>query len=77
MSIDYDTLYNTISKEFSNSRIELIDTVGDKNHYSLKITSAKFNGLSRIEQHKIVHKILKDCLGKDLHALSIQTFKTE
>jgi stress-induced morphogen len=77
MPINYDILYETILRGFSNSKIELVDAVGDNNHYSVKITSEKFNNLSRVEQHKLVHKVLKDYLGTDLHALSIQTFKTK
>ena len=76
MPIEYNALYQAISNGFPNSKIELIDTVGDSNHYQVKITSEKFNNLSRVNQHKLVHEILKDCLGTDLHALSIQTFKT-
>ncbi|WP_236870110.1 BolA/IbaG family iron-sulfur metabolism protein [Candidatus Bandiella numerosa] len=77
MPINYDVLYETILRGFPNSKIELVDTVGDNNHYNVKITSEKFNTLSRVEQHKLVHKVLKDCLGTDLHALSIQTFQTK
>ena len=77
MPINHNTLYKAISDSFPNSRIELIDTVGDSNHYQVKITSEKFNNLSRVNQHKLVHQALKDCLGTDLHALSIQTFKTK
>jgi stress-induced morphogen len=77
MPINHDVLYQTILQGFPNSKIELVDTVGDSNHYNVKITSEKFNNLFRVEQHKLVHKVLKDCLGTDLHALSIQTFKTK
>lgn len=77
MPMNYDILYQIILQGFPDSKIELVDTVGDNNHYNVKITSKKFNKLSRVEQHKLVHKVLKDCLGTDLHALSIQTFTTE
>ncbi len=77
MPIDFDTLYNTIAGAFPSSKIDLVDTVGDSNHYNVKITSKKFNCLTRIQQHKLVHQTLKDCLGTDLHAISIQTFKTK
>jgi len=75
MTIEYNTLYSLIDNAFPNSTIELVDLAGDNNHYQLKITSAVFNNLSRIEQHKLVHAALKTELKKDLHALSIQTFK--
>lgn len=77
MSIEYKDLYQQIVTGFPDSKVELLDLVGDSNHYSVKITSSKFNTLSRIEQHKLVHKVLKKSLGTELHALSIQTFQTK
>ena len=37
------------------------------------IKSKVFNGLSKIEQHKLVYKSLKGKMGNELHALSITT----
>ncbi len=39
----------------------------------LKISSKIFNGISKIEQHKLVYKSLKGKMGNELHALSITT----
>ena len=36
MLIDHNILYKAISDSFPNSTIELIDTVGDNNHYQVK-----------------------------------------
>ena len=49
------------------------DLAGDENHYSATIKSKIFNGKSKIEQHKIVYKSLKNKMGNELHALSINT----
>ena len=76
MPVNFDVLYKALSDQFPNSVIELDDTVGDNNHYSVKITSKKFNHLSTLEQHRLVHKVLKNYLKSNLHAISIKTFKT-
>ena len=47
--------------------------MGDSNHYSAKISSKMFNGMSKIEQHKLVYKSLQGKMGNELHALSITT----
>ena len=47
--------------------------MGDNNHYAAIIKSSKFNGLNKIEQHKLVYKSLKGKMGNELHALSITT----
>ena len=54
-------------------QLKLKILMGDNNHYSAKIKSKIFNGLSKIEQHKIVYKSLKGKMGNELHALSITT----
>ena len=53
--------------------IEIKDLMGDNNHYySAIIKSKMFNGLNKIEQHKLVYKSLKGKNGQmNLHALSI------
>jgi stress-induced morphogen len=47
--------------------------MGDNNHYSAVIKSKLFNGLNKIDQHKLVYKSLKGKMGNELHALSITT----
>ena len=37
------------------------------------ISSKIFNGISKIEQHKLVYKSLQGKMGNELHALSITT----
>ena len=53
--------------------IEIVDLMGDKNHYSATIKSKLFNNLNKIEQHKLVYKSLKGKMGNELHALSLTT----
>lgn len=53
--------------------IELYDTVGDNNHYSLKIRSERFSGKNRVQSHQIVYDALKEMLKRDLHAIQINT----
>ena len=47
--------------------------MGDNNHYSAKIKSSVFKGMTKIEQHKLVYKSLKGKMGNELHALTITT----
>ena len=62
-----------ITESIPDATIEIKDLVGDNNHYSAKISSKIFNGISKIEQHKLVYKSLKGKMGNELHALSITT----
>ena len=62
-----------ILSSIPDAQIEIKDLMGDKNHYSATIQSKQFNGLSKIDQHKLVYKSLKGKMGNELHALAIKT----
>ena len=53
--------------------VEIQDLAGDGNHYSATVSSSRFIGKSKIEQHKIVYAALKGKMGNELHALAIKT----
>jgi len=73
MSISQNDLRTLIAKAFPNAQIEIIDLVGDENHYSVKIIDQSFAGKSRILQHKMVNEALKGYLGDILHAMQLKT----
>ena len=73
MPVSKKVITDLITESIPDATIEIKDLMGDNNHYSAKITSKLFNGISRIEQHKIVYKSLKGKMGNELHALSITT----
>ena len=73
MPLPEKEIKNLIMESIPDAIIEIKDLMGDNNHYSALIKSKVFNGLTKIEQHKIVYKALKGKMGDELHALSITT----
>ena len=73
MALPLEEIKKLIISSIPDATIEIKDLMGDNNHYSAIIKSKMFNGLSRIEQHKLVYKSLKGKMGNELHALSITT----
>lgn len=73
MPLPEKEIKNLIMESIPDAIIEIKDLMGDNNHYSAVIKSKVFNGLTKIEQHKIVYKSLKGKMGDELHALSITT----
>ena len=73
MALSIQEIKNLIISSIPDAKIEIHDLAGDNNHYSAKITSKIFKGISKIEQHKIIYKSLKGKMGNELHALSITT----
>ena len=56
-----------------DASVELIDIAGDDDHWSAIVTSATFDGLSKLKQHQLVYKALGTHMGGALHALQLQT----
>ena len=73
MALSIKEIRELITSSITDAIIEIKDLVGDSNHYSAKISSKIFNGMSKIEQHKLVYKSLQGKMGNELHALSITT----
>lgn len=42
-------------------------------HFRVIIVSAKFDGLSRVERHRLVHEVVAQELKQHIHALAVQT----
>ncbi|MFH4354504.1 MAG: BolA/IbaG family iron-sulfur metabolism protein [Neisseriaceae bacterium] len=56
----------------SNIPCKHIEVTGDGHHFFAKIVSSSFNGLGRLERHRLVKEILKPVIrSNELHALSI------
>ena len=73
MAMDIKEVETLIKEALPNAIKEIQDLAGDSNHYSVTITSSKFSGKSKIEQHKMVYNSLKGKMGNELHALAIKT----
>ena len=73
MPLPIKEIKKMITSSIPDATIEIKDLMGDNNHYSATIKSKMFNGLSKIEQHKLVYRSLGGKMGNELHALSITT----
>ena len=73
MAMDIKEVETLIKDALPDAIIEIQDLAVDSNHYSATITSSKFSGKSKIEQHKMVYNSLKGKMGNELHALAIKT----
>lgn len=40
-------------------------------HFSVRLTSERFNGLSRLARHRLVYDSLHDLIPRGIHALAI------
>jgi stress-induced morphogen len=64
---------NLLRKSFPDSKIEVVDTMGDEDHYEVRISSTHFYGKTKIQQHQMVFQALEGSVGGKVHALSLKT----
>ena len=73
MAMSADEIERLIRASIPDAEVEIVDLAGDGDHYSAKVLSRTFIGLTRVQQHQRVYAALGGRMGGDLHALQLQT----
>lgn len=74
MAISLDEVRLMIEASLPGAQVEVVDDTGTQDHLRATVTAAQFEGLSRIEQHKLVKKAVQTRFDDgSIHALSIKT----
>jgi stress-induced morphogen len=68
-----DDLKRRIEDALPGSSAAVEDLTGGGDHFRAEVVSDRFEGLSRIEQHRLVYDVFGDEVGGPIHALSIKT----
>ena len=62
-----------IEAAIPGAQAEVQDTTGGGDHFSATVTAAAFDGLGRIEQHRLVYGVFGAEIGGPIHALALRT----
>ncbi|CAK7192157.1 putative protein RP812 [Commensalibacter sp. Nvir] len=62
-----------LQSSFPTAVIKVGALKDDGRHFYCKIAAKEFVGLSKLQQHQLVYKVLWDYMKDDLHALALQT----
>ena len=73
MAMNAEEIEQLIVDGIPDAVVEISDLRGDGDHYAAHIVSPSFEGKSRVQQHQMVYQALQGRMGKELHALAIQT----
>jgi stress-induced morphogen len=68
-----EDLKTRIEGALPGAKASVEDLTGGGDHFRAEVVSDRFEGLSRIEQHRLVYGIFGDEVGGPIHALSIKT----
>ena len=73
MAMAADEIEAMIMTAMPDAAVEIKDLAGDGNHYSARVISPSFAGMSRVRQHQAVYAALQGKMGNELHALQLET----
>ena len=73
MAMTSDEIEELILKTFPNAKIVIDDLRGDGDHYAAQIIAEEFKGKTRVQQHQMVYNAMGGKMGKELHALALNT----
>ena len=73
MAMAADDIERLIRDAIPDADVTITDLAGDGDHYSARVVSPSFAGLTRIQQHQRVYAALGGKMGGELHALQLQT----
>jgi stress-induced morphogen len=73
MPMAADDIVALIRAVLPDAEIEIRDLAGDGDHYAARVVSAAFEGMNRVERQRLVYKALGGRMGRELHALQLET----
>ena len=66
-------LKTRIEAAIPGAQAQVEDLTGGGDHFRAEVVSDRFDGLSRIDQHKLVYDVFGNDVGGPIHALSLKT----
>lgn len=71
---DLDEIRSMIEAALPGAEVEVIDETGAGDHLRANVSAPQFDGLSRIDQHRMVKAAVKERFDDGtIHALSVRT----
>ena len=72
---------NSIKEKIKNyipeSKVEVKDTTGTGDHFSVIVISDKFENINLVNRHKMIYESLSQYVTREIHALQIKTYTEE
>ena len=74
MPMAIETIRALLDEAFPDGSVDVLDRTGGGDHFQVTVQSESFDGLSLVEQHRLVYEALAAPLGDgSIHELRIKT----
>jgi len=75
--MNINSIKEKIKEEISQARVDVTDTTGTGDHFSVVVVSNVFDKMTLINRHKLIYKSLNQYVTKEIHALQIKAYTEE
>jgi len=72
-----DKIKKRLEIYFSDGKVEVFDTRGTGDHFSIIIISNKFDDVKIVKRHQMIYEIFKKEITNEIHAMQIQAYTNE
>ena len=72
--MNIEEIKQRLNSNFENDKVEVFDSRGTGDHFSIIIISNRFDGVSLVDRHRMIYSIFEDKIVNEIHALQIQTY---
>ena len=72
--MESNELREIVLAAFPGSEVRVEDMTGTGDHFEIEVVSQRFEGLSLIERHRLMHKALEGPMQGDVHAVKFKTY---
>jgi len=73
MAMDAVEIETLIKESLPDAQVSIEDLRGDGDHYAAQIITEEFKGKTRVQQHQMIYNAMEGKVGKELHALALNT----
>ena len=75
--MNINSIKQKVNDKISGARVEVVDTTGTGDHFSIVVISDIFNKMTLINRHKLIYQSLDKYVTKEIHALQIKAYTEE
>ena len=72
--MNINSIKEKIENSIANARVEVKDSTGTGDHFSVIVISNEFENMSLLNRHQLIYKSLNKYITKEIHALQIKTY---
>ena len=72
--MNIEQIKQRLEEIFQEDKIEVFDSRGTGDHFSIIVISDKFLNVTLVDRHRMIYSVFSDKIVTEIHAMQIQTY---